>query len=646
MSRNIDLQHGEIETKRSEIIEYFTQSFELFEKVFDCLADDNVFYERPEKRRHQLIFYFGHTAVFYINKLILGKFLHQRINPKFESIFAIGVDEMAWDDLQTRNFEWPTVDEVRHYRDKVKQTIIQFIQNVEFTIPISWDSAMWAIMMGIEHERIHIETSSVLHRQLRLDFIKQTSFWKTKINYYEDTKKNELLEVLGGDITLGKNLDDKFYGWDNEYGSSSYHVANFKASKYLVSNGEFLEFVKNGGYQNEEFWDAEGLRWKNYENVSLPVFWSFENGQYFYRTLDKKVLLPLNYPADVNFLEAKAFCKWKSAKMNKKITLPSEAMWHLILKQINQNNDEYLSETIVANINLEHYKSPCSVDEFRQGDFFDVIGNVWQWTSTPIDGFEGFEVHPLYDDFSTPTFDGKHAIIKGGSWISTGNLTLSQSRYAFRRHFYQHAGFRYVEVSDDYEDFFEYIEKDQEIIKVLQNEYKINNDFYTKLAQQLALFLADKKISKAAVFGCATGRICFELSKNTKRVFGLDFSARFIKVCDYLKKNLELKFNDSIVKLDDVGLEKVDMTKIEFWQGDPCNLKPTFDGFDFVFGHNIFDSLYNKEKFWEILAKRTLEKSFVVFSFSQNENLEISNNFEIFHNFTIDTFNFVILRKK
>lgn len=74
-----------------------------------------------------------------------------------------------------------------------------------------------------------------------------------------------------------------------------------------------------------------------------------------------------------------------------------------------------------------------------------MLGNAWQWTETPIDGFAGFKVHPLYDDFSTPTFDGKHNLIKGGSWISTGNEAVMHSRYAFRRHFFQHAGFRYIE---------------------------------------------------------------------------------------------------------------------------------------------------------------------------------------------------------
>jgi formylglycine-generating enzyme required for sulfatase activity len=102
-------------------------------------------------------------------------------------------------------------------------------------------------------------------------------------------------------------------------------------------------------------------------------------------------------------------------------------------------------EMAPGNIGLEHFTSPCPVDLFKQGDFYDVIGNVWQWTETPITGFPGFKVHPTYDDFATPTFDGKHNLIKGGSWISTGNEATVHARYAFRRHFYQHAGFRYIE---------------------------------------------------------------------------------------------------------------------------------------------------------------------------------------------------------
>ncbi len=100
-----------------------------------------------------------------------------------------------------------------------------------------------------------------------------------------------------------------------------------------------------------------------------------------------------------------------------------------------------------ANIHLDYFASSCPVNEFPNGEFYDVVGNVWQWTETPIYPFEGFDTHSHYDDFTTPTFDGRHNLIKGGSWISCGNESLKGARYAFRRHFFQHAGFRYV-VSD------------------------------------------------------------------------------------------------------------------------------------------------------------------------------------------------------
>lgn len=88
--------------------------------------------------------------------------------------------------------------------------------------------------------------------------------------------------------------------------------------------------------------------------------------------------------------------------------------------------------------------SPNPVNMFINNNFYDIVGNVWQHTITPIYPFKNFEIHPVYEDFSTPTFDERHDLIKGGSFVSTGNEALYHSRYAFRRHFYQFAGFRYI----------------------------------------------------------------------------------------------------------------------------------------------------------------------------------------------------------
>jgi hypothetical protein len=75
-----------------------------------------------------------------------------------------------------------------------------------------------------------------------------------------------------------------------------------------------------------------------------------------------------------------------------------------------------------------------------------VFGNAWEWTNDYFAALPGFQVHPYYEDFSTPCFDGLHHIIQGGSFISTGNEASAHSRFHFRPHFTQHASFRLVEV--------------------------------------------------------------------------------------------------------------------------------------------------------------------------------------------------------
>jgi len=121
--------------------------------------------------------------------------------------------------------------------------------------------------------------------------------------------------------------------------------------------------------------------------------------------------MPYSWPVDVNALEAKAFCKYKSIKENKNYYLPSEVQYKAIYEFAKV--DEVL-DSMTSNNNLNLYSS-CPVNENNFNGIYDVVGNVWQWSSSTIDGLDGFEVHEAYDDCSVPTFDNKHAIINGSS---------------------------------------------------------------------------------------------------------------------------------------------------------------------------------------------------------------------------------------
>ncbi len=611
----VTLNGNDIEKKREEIREYFHMTFTLYEKLFDCFVDDEVFYSRPEPTRHPIIFYFGHTATFFINKLILANIIHERINAEYESMFAIGVDEMNWDDMDTNHYNWPDVDKVRSYRDEVRQKIDALINDLVLTLPIKQEDPMWIILMGIEHERIHLETSSVLHRQLPIEMIKDKGFFPC-CDEASMPCMNEMVSIEGGKILLGKDKHHHLYGWDNEYGSKEVDVEPFKTSKYLVSNAEFLEFVNDGGYHDSAYWDTEGQAFLKNRQVACPVFWIRQgDGSYRYRSMLEEMAMPLSWPVDVNYLEAKAFCRWKSQKENKEYRLLSEAEWYRLYERAGLSDVPDFDDRR-ANINFRYWASSCPVNRFAFGDIFDVMGNVWQWTETPIDAYEGFQVHPAYDDFSVPTFDGKHNLIKGGSWASTGNELMKHSRYAFRRHFYQHAGFRYVEGKTLEKEEKNIYETDELVSQYCDfqygNEYFGVANFARTCAYKAIEYTKDIKQVSALDLGCATGRASFELAKVFEKVCGIDFSARFVQVGVELQKNNKVGYFQKgegdlkerlEIHLDQLGLLDV-AHKVEFWQGDACNLKPHFTNYDLVLATNLIDRLYEPHLFLNSVHER------------------------------------------
>ena len=613
-TRTTILDQGDPEEKRAEIRRYFHATFDIDERLYDTLAKDGAFYMRPEPLRHPLIFYLGHTAVFYINKLIVGKLTDRRINPDFESMFAIGVDEMSWDDLDDAHYDWPTLDEVKKYRRAVRDFVDEMIGKLPLNVPIGWDDPFWVIMMGIEHQRIHIETSSVIIRRLPIEMVRQLPMWDICPESGE-SPANELLPVAGGQVFLGKPADHPLYGWDNEYGRKVCDVWDFSAGRYLVSNREYIEFVEDGGYLCEEFWTSEGWQWAKFSKAAHPLFWVDTPDGYKYRTMAQIIDMPWDWPVEVNYLEAKAFCNWLAKKTGKHIRLPSEAQWRRLL-DLHDIPDQPYWEKAPGNINLEHWASSCPVDRFRFGEFFDVIGNVWQWTETPISGYDGFRVHPCYDDFSTPTFDTRHNLFKGGSWISTGNEATRDARYAFRRHFFQHAGFRYVCSDQPLEEPEAMYETDAAVSQYCEahygQEYFGVSNFPARCVEICRAYMKGRAQDKALDLGCSAGRATFELARHFGHVTGIDFSARFVRIALQMveKGNVhyELAEEGDIVsyreaRLADFGLADTP-GRVEFVQGDATNLKPRFTGYDLILAANLLDRLYDPKKFLANIYKR------------------------------------------
>jgi 5-histidylcysteine sulfoxide synthase/putative 4-mercaptohistidine N1-methyltranferase len=607
----------DVEARREQIRQYFHASFDRYESLFGLLTSDAAYYARPISLRHPLIFYLGHTATFFTNKFILAGLTQERIDPRLESMFAVGVDEMSWDDLDEANYAWPAVEEVWTYRRKVREMVDRVIRETPLNLPIGWSDPFWPVVMGIEHELIHLETSSVLMRQHALEYVRPQPEWQP-CRESGPAPANGLVDIAAGTVRLGRALDDPWYGWDNEYGRHEARVPAFKAARHLVSNEEFRPFVEAGGYADDSLWDEEGLAWRRFTRAEHPTFWVPEGGAWCLRLLAEEVPMPWDWPVEANCHEARAFCAWKARETGQPVRLPSEDEWHRLYDMAGLA-DVPADAPAAANLHLDHWASGCPVTRFRHGDLYDVVGNAWQWCETPTYPFEGFEVHPLYDDFTTPTFDERHNVIKGGSWISCGNQSRHVSRYAFRRHFFQHAGFRYVVADAPAKAVSSVYETDALLSQYAEFHYGDSYFGVPNFPQALARIAieafrahAGRAPLRALDLGCATGRASFELARVFERVVGVDFSARFIEAGVRLAEQGSLRYTlqdeGELVfyrerTLAELGLAGV-RERVEFWQGDACNLKPVFAGFDLVLAANLIDRLYSPRRFLGEVRRR------------------------------------------
>ncbi|XP_078381059.1 uncharacterized protein LOC144663860 isoform X1 [Oculina patagonica] len=666
-------------TKR-EIKEYFENSFDLYETLFLALKDESAFYKCPDRLRLPLIFYFGHTAAVYVNKLVLGGLLKKRINFHFETLFELGVDEMSWDDTENYRmggkFVWPKVSEVAEYRKLVRQVLLDIIENNQLELPVTQESKWWAVFMGIEHERLHFETSSVLIRQMPLELVKKPPGWMcgpvtTGVPVFD----NPLIQTTQCEyVNIGKQENFPSYGWDNEYGQWKTKVPPFKASKYLVTNREYLEFVNDEGYENCKFWTEEGWKWKQFRKARHPTFWvcgkncksgcgadlashshcnlstddnrnsllgngnksgvqsgevpggnfsanaeGFETKEcsYKFRSMYELMDMPLDWPVEVNYHEAKAFCAWKGSDYR----LPTEAEHHVMRgSQKSQSTgtacDIIFQDKIEANIDMSYGSStPVNLYPPSNTGFCDVFGNVWEWCEDHFNGLDGFRTHFLYNDFSAPFFDGRHNMIMGGSWATTGTGASRFGRYYFRRHFFQHLGFRvalsvdnsppvrlvgtpvfvlgfgiednpvtlpgvdkgtaYFSTSnsqyfDDTEEFLsnELVSHYGDLLGVESNDHA-SKQLAQICGEVLQKYKCPAKIALDVM--CSVGRFSYELSKHVEKVVAVDHSGRLLDAAINIQRQntVEIKSREDLrmpvvyVPLNDL---KTSIDRIQFRQ--------------------------------------------------------------------------------
>ncbi len=363
--------------------------------LFDVL-NPTALYVRPVAERHRLIFYLGHVEAFDWNLIGRGALDRPSFHPSFDKLFAFGIDPEPGQAPSDRPADWPSEDEVCNYGSRVRQELDKAVADVPEEL----------VHVAAEHRLMHAETLAYLFHNLPYDL----KHGPVPGPAGASSPTNSMMEVPAGTAVLGRPRGFGF-GWDNEFERQAVDVPAFRITRYKITNGEYLEYVRAG--------------------APAPHFWLERGTQWFLRAMFRKIPLPLDWPVYVTQAEATAYASWRGAR------LPSEAQFHRASEGATP-----------VNIGFERW-DPVPVDfagGTSQHGAAQLLGNGWEWTSSVFAPFPGFKPFPFYPGYSADFFDGKHYVMKGGSARTASCFLRTSFRNWFRADYpYMYAGFRLVE---------------------------------------------------------------------------------------------------------------------------------------------------------------------------------------------------------
>ena len=432
---------------RQASIDWFLNTRARTAKMFDLLTGQ-AYYEQPIPLRHPVVFYEGHIPAFSVNTLIKRGLGRDGLDEDLERLFERGIDPEDQDSADSMaNLSWPTRETVLRYTAAADETILEALghRNIERDHPPMLHRGQ-AVFTLIEHEELHQETLAYMWHQLPASRKRRPA--NTSVITDGVVPEYRQVRVPSGSATLGAMPDEIPFGWDNEFPRLRVKVPAFTIDAHNVTNQQYLEFIKAGGYTDQAYWCDTGWAWRVGSSVEHPAFWCHRAGEWFWRGMFELIPLPPAWPVYVTHAEASAFARWKGLR------LPTEAEFHRAAFGAPGGVERILpwgaapADATRGNFGFQRW-DPVPVGSYPAGasawGVHDLVGNGWEWTSTVFDGFPGFQPMASYPQYSADFFDGRHYVIKGASSATAYGLVRRSLRNWFRPCYpYVYAGFRCV----------------------------------------------------------------------------------------------------------------------------------------------------------------------------------------------------------
>jgi ergothioneine biosynthesis protein EgtB len=334
----------------------------------------------------------------------------------------------------------PTVKETIAYRKQIDELMIEFID--ELSADRDADTILSLLRLGLEHEMQHQELLVYDIKHLLCEqYDAPLGMRPVAVELVEG-----MSEVEGGLFWLGYSGID--FAFDNEKPAHQVWLQNFAIDRAPVSNGDFLEFIQDGGYQNYHWWLAEAWDVVSQQGWQAPLYWELHDWVWIVR--DFSGLQPAasraNDPVShVSYFEAAAFAKWAGKR------LPTEAEWEKAACFSPEKNEiqafpwgDVPPDKAKANLFENQLWSVAPIGAFAGGQSaygcHQMIGDVWEWTTSDYVPYPGFKSE--FEEYNDKWFVGQK-VLRGGSF-ATPQLHI---RPSYRNFFHPHerwmiSGFR------------------------------------------------------------------------------------------------------------------------------------------------------------------------------------------------------------
>ena len=306
----------------------------------------------------------------------------------------------------------PGLGATRDFQDRVLERVLERLERGGGD---PW--FLYFVQLAVFHEDMHAEAFHYTRQTLG----------------YADPLKDEPsaggalpgdVDLAGGSYRIGASRKSGFH-FDNEKWAHRVELAPFRIARAPVTNAEFLEFVREGGYRRREWWSPEGRERKG--RADAPRYWMQKDAEWFERRFSDWVPLQPELPVmHVDWHEANAYCCYAGRR------LPSEAEWEVAASLGGEGERRRYPWGDAADATRANLGGTgrVAVDQLASGDSAggcrQMLGNVWEWTSSPFQPYPGFVADP-YREYSEPWF-GTHKVLRGGSFSTPARLVAASWR--------------------------------------------------------------------------------------------------------------------------------------------------------------------------------------------------------------------------